>query len=298
MFRTPILKNSECKNRIKILICKEFGTKNIFPFLQVFGRFLNLKVMDIRIVPCGFLKVQALEMIKPLSLDRIREKYMVDREGNMKLAMNALLVREGERNILMDPGTAGFLPARLKQEYGFEIPLDLEDVLTGHGVDPGDITDVLFTHLHFDHGSGAFKRVPGAIVKRFPNARYHVLKAHYDYALRPDPVEAGSFSTALLKRLDQIHWLEDWDLEWMTFRIVNGHTRGMVVPVIETGKGWCYFLSDLVPMEIFMDRETWCGYDLDPQLVLQEKQEFLQNLPPGSRLIFFHDTLKESVFYE
>jgi glyoxylase-like metal-dependent hydrolase (beta-lactamase superfamily II) len=215
----------------------------------------------------------------------------------MKLGMNALLIMMGERSVLIDPGTAGFLPARLKQEYGFEIPVALEDELKGHGVDPADITDVLFTHLHFDHGSGAFKRVPGAIVKRFPNARYHVLKDHYEYALHPDPVEAGSFSTALLGRLEKIHWLEDWDLEWISFRRMNGHTRGMVVPVIENGKERCYFLSDLVPMEIFMDRETWCGYDLDPQLVLQEKHEFLKEIPPGSELIFFHETLKERMFH-
>lgn len=253
--------------------------------------------MDIHIVPCGFLKVQALEMIKPLSLEQIRLKYRVDGEGNMKLGMNALLVRERDRNILIDPGTADFLPARLKQEYGFEIQVPLEDLLKGHGVDPADITDVLFTHLHFDHGSGAFKRVPGAIVKRFPNARYHVLKEHYHYALRPDPKEAGSFTTALLKRLEQIHWLEDWDLEWMTFRIVNGHTRGMVVPVIINGMEQHYYLSDLVPMEIFMNPETWCGYDLEPQLALQEKNEYLQEISPGSRLIFFHETLKESMFH-
>ena len=265
--------------------------------MRVFSRFLNLTNMDIHIVPCGYLKVQALEMIKPFSLDQIREKYTVDREGNMKLGMNALLVREGERSVLIDPGTADFLPARLKQEYGFEIPVALEDVLKGHGVEPQDITDVLFTHLHFDHGSGAFQRVPGAIVKRFPNARYHVLKAHYNYALRPDPVEAGSFSTALLRKLDEIHWLEDWDLEWITFRIVDGHTRRMVVPVIEDGIKRHYFLTDLAPMEIFMNRETWCGYDLEPALVLQEKEAILQEIPPGSELIFFHETLKESMFH-
>ena len=61
--------------------------------------------MKLRIVPCGTLKVKAVEMIKPLSLKEIRSRYEVDREGNMRLAMNALLVEEGESKILMDPGT-------------------------------------------------------------------------------------------------------------------------------------------------------------------------------------------------
>jgi glyoxylase-like metal-dependent hydrolase (beta-lactamase superfamily II) len=254
--------------------------------------------MEIRIVPCGYLKVQAVEMIKPLALEEIRAKYEVDREGYMRLAMNALLVEEGDRKILIDPGTADFLPARLREEYGFEMPFSLEDVLAGMDLDPGAITDVLFTHLHFDHGSGAFKRIPGNIVKRFPNARYHVLEEHYKYALKPDRVEASSFSAVFFRRLEKIHWLEDWDLDWITFEVFHGHTREMVVPVIHTGEGKVCFMTDLIPMEIFMAEGTWCGYDLDPKLLLREKQGFLQELDPESRLIFFHDTLKDSEFYE
>lgn len=254
--------------------------------------------MEIRNVPCGYLKVQAVEMIKPLELEQIRAWYEVDREGFMRLAMNALLVEEGDRKVLIDPGTADFLPARLKEEYGFEMPDTLEDVLKGMDLDPGAITDVLFTHLHFDHGSGAFKRVPGNIVKRFPNARYHVLKEHYQYALKPDRVEASSFTTVFLKRLDQIHWLEDWDMDWISFEIFNGHTRGMVVPVIHSGEGKVFFMSDLVPLEILLEPGTWCGYDLDPELLLREKEAFLQELDSGSEINFFHDTLNNSTKYQ
>ncbi len=88
----------------------------------------------------------------------------------MKLSMNALLVKEGKQVVLIDPGTADFLPARLKQEYGFEMPVSLEEIMQESDLSVEEITDVIFTHLHFDHGSGAFKRVPGNIIKRFPNA--------------------------------------------------------------------------------------------------------------------------------
>ena len=253
--------------------------------------------METKIVPCGSLKVQAMEMVKPLTLEEIGSWYRVDAEGYMSLAMNAMLVIKGETKVLIDPGTAGFLPARLKQEYGFEMPATLEEVLLGLHVDPGEITDIIFTHLHFDHGSGSFKRVPGNIIKRFPNASYHVLKEHYQYALRPDMVEASSFTTALLKRLGKIQWLEDWDKDWISFEVFHGHTRGMVVPKIHSGKEPTYFLSDLIPMEIFLKPGTWCGYDLDPDLLLREKEDFLNGLLSRSRLVFYHDPLKESVIY-
>jgi len=236
-------------------------------------------------------------MIKPFSQDEIALKYKLDQEGYMKLAMNALLVEEGKRKVLFDPGTADFLPLRLRREYGLEIPVSLEQGLHGIGLQAEQITDVVFTHLHFDHASGGFKRIPGNIVKRFPNARYHILKEHYQYAMDPEPFEADSFSTGLLKYLDQIYWLEDWDLDWIQFRIFKGHTRGMIVPEITNGDGKACFMSDLLPMEIFLEPGVWCGYDLDSGLLLREKQNFLRELAPGSRIFLYHDTLKESVLY-
>jgi len=254
--------------------------------------------MLINSVHCGNLKVQATEMIKPLERDEIAAKYEIDQEGYMKLPMRAILVEEDDRMVMIDPGVADFLPMKLRREYGLEIALTLEEELSRLGTSVEKITDVVFTHLHFDHASGAFKRVPGNIVMRFPNARYHLLKEHYQYALHPDPFEAESFCTGLFKYVDRIHWLEDWDIEWMSFNVFNGHTRGMVVPAIHADNGISYFVSDLVPMEIFLRQELWCGYDLEPDLQLREKQKFFQDLAPKTRLMFFHDTLKESVFYE
>ena len=72
----------------------------------------------------------------------------------------------------------------------------------------------------------------------------------------------------------------------------------MVLPVIQAGEEKICFTSDLLPMEIFLDPGTWCGYDLEPGLQLSEKQQFLRELNPGTKLILFHDTLKESVIYK
>jgi glyoxylase-like metal-dependent hydrolase (beta-lactamase superfamily II) len=254
--------------------------------------------MRTHVIPCGFLKVKAEEMIKPLNRGQIALKYKVDLEGYMKLSMNALLLEKGVHKILFDPGTADFLPLKLRREYGQEIPIPLEETLLSKGISVDQITDVIFTHLHFDHASGAFKRIPGNIVKRYPHARYHVLKEHYEYAMNPDPGEADAFCTGLFKYLDRIHWLEEWDIEGITFKVYNGHTEGMVVPLIQVdGENIC-FMSDLVPMEIFLDQAIWCGYDMNPQDQLREKGDCLKNLCPNTRLILFHDTLRDSIIYE
>jgi glyoxylase-like metal-dependent hydrolase (beta-lactamase superfamily II) len=127
----------------------------------------------------------------------------------MKISMNLLLVDTGNQVVLFDPGCADFLPSRVEAEYGLEMDESLEQILDRIGYSPEQITDVIFTHLHFDHGSGAFKRVPGKIVKRFPRADYHVLKEHFMYASGPEGKKSRDYITWFFKHVDKNRWLED-----------------------------------------------------------------------------------------
>lgn len=253
--------------------------------------------METHILHLGYLKAEAEMMIKPLSQEEIRMHYDVDSEGFVRLALNALLIVEGDRVVLIDPGCADFLPARIMKDYGLEVSESMEHILAKKGLDTNQVTDVIFTHLHFDHGSAAFLRKPGKIEKRFQNARYHVLKEHFDYASKPDPAESNSFFTVFFKYIDKVHWLEDWSLDWMKYKVFRGHTKAMVVPVVKSGSEHIYYVSDLIPMQIFLDKEIWCGYDLDPDLVSSEKVEFLSEIREPSKLIFFHDALTDSRYY-
>ena len=258
---------------------------------------VNLSTMNLKIIPCGTLKVHAGEMHNNLPVKRIPTFYEMDTEGYMRIAMNALLVDSGTKVVLFDPGCADFLPSRFVASYGLEIPVPLEQTLAEAGYETEQVTDVIFTHLHFDHGSGAFAREPGRICKRFTNARYHVLKEHMEYARKPDKGESNSFVTGFFKYLDSVHWLEDWKEDWMQYRVFNGHTRAMAVPGIKLQEEWIWYMTDLIPMESFLDPEVNSGYDLDPVLALQEKVDFLNILPEKSELIFFHDTLTDRKFY-
>jgi glyoxylase-like metal-dependent hydrolase (beta-lactamase superfamily II) len=253
--------------------------------------------MRIETLLCGTLKVKAEEMIKPLPLELIKGRYPVDAEGYMKLAMHSLLLEESGSIAVIDPGCADFLPSSISETYGLEITVPLEETLLSIGISAEQVTDVIFTHLHFDHGSGAFKRVPGNIQKTFPNASYHVLKEHYEYALKPDRKEASSFFTKLFRYIDRIYWLEEWKPEWIRFKRYYGHTRAMVVPVILDGSEPIHYLSDLIPMDVFLEKGTFSGYDLSPETAIMEKEDFLQDLSGSGRMIYFHDLLKASRFY-
>jgi len=253
--------------------------------------------MQIRFINTGTLNVKAREMICPVGLDQIKRKYIVDESGLMRLGMNTLLVIESDRVVLIDPGCADFLPRSISETYGLKIDLSIERGILEAGITPEEVTDVIFTHLHFDHGSGAFRRVPGKIEKKFTNARYHVLRDHFKYALKPERKEAGTFFTMFFRYIDRIHWLEDWKPDWIEFETFFGHTRGMVVPKIHTPEGPLYYLTDLVPMEMFLEHGIYSGYDLDPEQVLREKEKFINELDETSRRIYFHELLENNNIY-
>ena len=99
----------------------------------------------------------------------------IDEDGFMQIGMHGMVVETGDRRIVIDPGCADFLPRRLQEEYGLEMDCPVSEAVKRAGYPAETITDVLFTHLHFDHGSGAFERRPGGIFKTFPAARFVVM---------------------------------------------------------------------------------------------------------------------------
>jgi len=236
-------------------------------------------------------------MIRGVPPEVIGERYRVDKNGGIRIGMNALLVSTGTRLVLFDPGSGDFLPARLIGGYDLRIGKPIELLLEELGYSAGAVTDVVFTHLHFDHCSGAFVRSTGTLARRFPKARYHVLRDHYEYALRPDPHEGNAHAARLLRYVDALYWLEDWEEEWMELKVFHGHTRYLSVPGIRMGTRTLWFVNDLIPMEEFQRPEASSGYDLEPDLARREKVNFLENLDPGSELVFFHDPSTSRLIY-
>ncbi|MBN1133303.1 MAG: MBL fold metallo-hydrolase, partial [Bacteroidales bacterium] len=245
--------------------------------------------MNIRLLNFGFLKVRASEMIRGVVPGRIREYYAVDEEGNMKIAMNSLLIEHGGRVVLIDPGCGDFLPKRVLDEYGLEIPVPPEALLQRAGYKETDVTDVVFTHLHFDHGTAAFRRVPGKMVKRYERARYHVSEIHYRYALKPASPEKNSFFTFVFRTMDEIHMLEQWDSEWMEFLSYNGHTRSMAVPRVTGKDADLVFASDLLPLRLLTEPGSTSAYDMEPGIQVEEKKNFLESIIRPTLVVLYHD---------
>ena len=145
---------------------------------------------------------------------------------------------------------------------------------------PADITDVILTHLHFDHAGGSTVRTADGIVPAFPKARYVVQRDHWEAALHPTERDRASFFADDFLPLREAGLLEFTDGEGELFpgirlRLFHGHTRAMQVPLVTDGAASLLYCADLIPMAPHLQLPWIMGYDLRPLVTLEEKRATL-----------------------
>ena len=123
-----------------------------------------------------------------------QKRYPCDKDNFCTLHMRCLLVDTGDRRILIDAGT-GDKQLKYLAYYGFKGVIDFESELGNSGYQCSDITDVIFTHLHFDHCGGAtrFGADGESVELVFPNATHWVSQTQWDNFMHPNVRESDSY---------------------------------------------------------------------------------------------------------
>lgn len=212
------------------------------------------------------------------------------------MAMRSLLVESENRRILVDTGMGDKQDAKF---FSYYYP-NGEDTLLGSlkqaGILPEEITDVILTHLHFDHCGGAVVYdSSGNLVPAFPNATYYVSRQQWEWAQQPNARERPSFrpeNYLPLLKVRKLTFIEEEGefTPGFSLRIFHGHTAGLLVPVINTGSETIVFVTDLLPFMAHIPLNWVCGYDTRPLLTLQEKESFLAEAAQNNyKLVFQHD---------
>ncbi len=225
-----------------------------------------------------------------------------DEKNRISLAARALLLVGNGKKILVDVGNGNKYNDKLAAIYKFENPLgDMVASLGKHSIAPEDITDVILTHLHFDHAGGSTTRVNGEVVPTFPKAKYYVQREHWVAATRPTERDRASFfedDFMPLRRAGILEFTEDESeiLPCIGFRVVNGHTTSLQCPVISDGKTTLLYCADLMPTTSHIQLPWIMAYDLRPLITLEEKRNILNELVERNGILFFeHDPNTEAV---
>jgi glyoxylase-like metal-dependent hydrolase (beta-lactamase superfamily II) len=218
-----------------------------------------------------------------------------DGRNRITMSMRPLLVR-GERLMIVDAGGGEKMEPKLEEIYGFDKGESLDASLAAAGVRPADIEIVLASHLHFDHAGGFTTRAAhGAIVPRFPHARYRINHGEYEDATHPHERNRASYFAENYVPLTETGVVDFWDEETtimpgVRVRRTGGHTAWHHIVYVESDGRTAVFAADLIPTVAHIDVPWIMGYDLYPMDTLAFKRAFVREAIEGEYVIFFeHD---------
>ncbi|MBI5647870.1 MAG: MBL fold metallo-hydrolase [Ignavibacteriae bacterium] len=219
-----------------------------------------------------------------------------DAQNRIAMTMRVLLIRHGDRVILVDTGVGTKDSAKFREIFALDFATyTLEGQLAAAGLTPADVTDVILTHLHFDHVGGAVQRGDEGLLLTFPQATHYVQRVQWEWALAPSDRDKASYipDNYLPLREHEKLALLDGDTELfpgLFLRVVNGHTFGQQLVELTDGARSLVYCADLVPMSAHVPAPYIMGYDLQPYVTLQEKKHILDTAATrGDVLVFEHD---------
>ncbi|MBN8211597.1 MAG: MBL fold metallo-hydrolase [Xanthomonadales bacterium] len=236
-----------------------------------------------------------------------------DEHNRVPLACRALLASPlNGKTVLFETGIGAFFDPKMRERYGVvEDRHVLLDSLAAAGFAHEEIDVVVLSHLHFDHAGGLLApwREGAAPELLFPNATFVVSAACWDRARNPHSRDRASFIPELPALLEASGRLEIVDSthsralgNTVRFHFSDGHTPGLMLAEIVGSKpagsahadgdehGGVVFCADLIPGRPWVHVPITMGYDRNPELLIDEKREFLEDkLARNVHLFFTHD---------
>jgi glyoxylase-like metal-dependent hydrolase (beta-lactamase superfamily II) len=221
------------------------------------------------------------------------KKVAADDQNRVAAGLNSLLVRTGEKNVLIETGIGNKLSEKMVRIY--TQPAKLLENLYSAGIAPEDIDIVINTHLHFDHCGWNTVRQDGKIAPTFPRAKYYAPEGEWQYARHPSERDAISFISenydplvesgqmTLLKGGEEI-------VPGVLVKTFPGHTADMQAVIVRSGGQTACYTSDLIPTSAHIDLTWGMAFDLYPLQTIESKKRYYSEATPERWLtVFTHD---------
>lgn len=226
--------------------------------------------------------------------------YPADENNLCNLSMRCLLIEAENKKIIIDAGIGNKLDDKFLSHYYLNGDYSMEKSLSANGFTFNDITDVVLTHLHFDHCGGAVsKDTNNNLYLTFPKAEYWISDAQYKWAMNPNQREKASYFRDNIQPVvesGKIHFIEKETLicPEVQLRLFNGHTDGLIIPFIQYKNKTLVYTADLLPTAAHIPASWICGFDTRPLISMEERNSFLSESVQNNYVLFFeHDIYRE-----
>lgn len=229
-----------------------------------------------------------------------------DQNNMSSWALRCLLIEDGNRLILIDNGMGNKQDEKFFGYYYLHGNDTLQKSLNKYGFEMDDITDMVLTHLHFDHCGGSIKYNSNKtnLEPAFKNAKYYCNEKHWNWATQANSREKASFlkeNILPIKESGQLNFIDSQStlITDLSFIEVNGHTEAMMLPIIKYKESTLAYMADLIPSVGHLPIPFVMGYDVRPLETLKEKELILKTALDNDWTLFFeHDPTIECIKLE
>ena len=257
--------------------------------------------MNLYTINAGYFKLDGGAMFGVVPKSIWNKSNPADENNLCSWAMRCLLIKDDARLILIDNGMGDKQDAKFFGHYHLHGDDSLENSLAKHGFTKDDITDVILTHLHFDHCGGSIIMEDGKYETAFKNATYWSNQQHWQWAVQPNDREKASFLKENILPIEGSGQLKFIDTNEgasftknITFKFAYGHTDAMMLPVIKYKGHTIVYMADLLPSVGHLPLPYVMAYDMFPLRTLLEKKAFLNEAVENNYLLYLeHDPLFE-----
>ena len=227
------------------------------------------------------------------------KKAPSDSLNRIKMVTRSLLLVSDSHKILIDTGNGSKWTKKYLELYNIDLSMyNIDSSLKKYGFTVDDITDVVCTHLHFDHAGGKTIYHENNLVPTFSNATYWIGEKNWNLANHPSQKDQGSFMECdweVLAQNNMIMLVKDKFLPGLEIYFTEGHTDGLMHPVISDGNKTLFYGADIFPTAAHIPVPWVMSYDLRPAETIKEKDSLLKKMHDEEWILFFeHDPIYQA----
>ena len=258
--------------------------------------------MILHTIDSGFFKLDGGAMFGVVPKSFWHKLNPADENNLCSWAMRCLLIEDGKQLVLIDTGMGNKQDAKWQSYYYRHGEGELIKSIRAKGYSENEVTDVILSHLHFDHCGGAVKwnTDKTKFEMTFPNAKYWSHSAHYNSAIYPNPREKATFfkdNILPIHQTNQLFFIDkvtEKPFQNIDILLADGHTEKMLMPKISFQNKEILFIADTIPSSAHIPVPYVMGYDINPLTTMKEKENLLSQSSEREWILFFdHDPIYE-----